>query len=388
MIPYARQSINDSDWDAIREVLDSDFLTTGPKVEEFESAVAREVGVTGGVAVNSGTAALHTMLIAAGIGPGDQVIVPPMTFAATANAVLYCGAEPVFADVDPGTLLIEPIDVIDKITDATRAIIAVDFGGQMCDYPALHQVARAHQLNLFADACHSLGATWQGKSTAQFVDAACYSFHPVKPLTTAEGGMVVSDDGSLLERAREFRNHGITRSFSERKRSGTHEYDIAHLGYNYRLPDLNCALGISQLKRLNAWTRKRQDLADRYDRLLQTIPGLTPLERRHGHSAWHLYVCRCREEEFGASRDRLFQHLADNQIAANVHYKPVYQHSFYQQLGYAMGLCPAAETAYREIISLPMFATLEASQVDHVVAAIGRCPSARIANEPPVKRTA
>ena len=296
-IPYGRQQIDEDDIQAVVKVLRSDWLTTGPKVSEFEQAVADFVGAKYAVAVNSGTAALHAAMYAIGIGPGDEVILPPMTFAATANAVVFQGGTPVFADVDPDTLLIDPNEVEDKITPRTKAIVAVDYAGQPCDYDALRAIAERNGLFLVADACHALGAEYKGKKVGTLADLTVFSFHPVKHITTGEGGMVTTYDPEFAERMRMFRNHGITRNPSKFLNanspmpsapcSNLHApcdmpfyYEMHDLGYNYRITDLQCALGLSQLKKLPNFLERRREIATCYDKALADIPGIEPLGLR------------------------------------------------------------------------------------------------------------
>ncbi len=253
LLPYGRQSISPADIEAVTQVLKSDWLTTGPKVAEFEKAVSHFCGAADGIAVNSGTAALHVAVASLGLSPGDEVIVPPMTFAATSNAVLYCGGKPVFADVDPQTLLLDPKVVEKKITSRTRAIIAVDYAGQPCDYAALRRISQTRGLRLIADASHSLGATFTDKRVGSLADMTTLSFHPVKHITTGEGGMVLGLTSEYSGRMRAFRNHGINSSVAERESRGTWFYEMKELGFNYRLSDIQSALGLSQLTRLPAW---------------------------------------------------------------------------------------------------------------------------------------
>jgi perosamine synthetase len=377
-IPYGRQEISEADIQAVVNVLRSPWLTTGPTVAVFENAVAKHVGTAHAVAVSNGTAALHAAMFAIGIGPGDEVIVPPVTFAATANAVLYQGATPVFADVCPGSLLIDPRQVESKIGARTRAIIAVDYAGQACDYPALQAIARRHNLTLVADACHSLGGSLDGRPCGSLADISVFSFHPVKPITTAEGGMVMTDRLDFADRMRRFRNHGISTDHRQRVSTGVWHYEMIDLGYNYRLSDLQCALGCSQLTRLGEWTARRQQLAARYDVTFAGCPEIRPLEKVAGAShAYHLYVVRVPE------RERLFVEMREQGIGVNVHYVPVHLHPYYRtHLGTAPGLCPVAEAAYEEVLSLPIFPGLGENQVDRVAdalrsAAAGRKPPGR-----------
>ncbi len=362
MIPYGRQSISEDDVTAVCEALRSDWLTTGPRVEAFERAVAGYCGADFGVAVSNGTAGLHCAMHALGIGPGDEVIVPAMTFAATANCVRYVGATPVFADVDPGTLLLPPSEVERLISPRTRAVIAVDYAGQPCDYDALRRICVAHKLFLVADACHSIGAEAAGRRTGALADLTVFSFHPVKHITTGEGGMVVGADPKLEHRLRRFRNHGIDSEFRQRSEQNTWRYEMIELGMNYRITDIQCALGASQLTRLPHFLERRRDIAARYDqafagspvRPLATVPGV-----RH---AYHLYVVRV------ADRDHVFSALRAAGIGANVHYIPVHLHPYYRRTqNTGPGLCPNAESAYAEILSLPLHPGLSDGDVQTVI---------------------
>ena len=257
-LPYAKPNVSDADREAVLDVLQTDWLTTGPKVEEFESAFATYAKAEHAIAVANGTAALHTAYAAAGIDTGDEVIVPTMTFAATANAALFLGARPVFADSKEDTLLIDPASIEQKITEKTKAIVAVDYAGQPCDYDALRSIADKHNLTLIADACHALGATYKDQPVGSLADFSTFSFHAVKPLTTGEGGMVTTNNAKAAEHMRQFRNHGIDSDHKQREDRGSWYYEMQHLGYNYRITDIQCALGMSQLQRVPDWTKRRQ----------------------------------------------------------------------------------------------------------------------------------
>ncbi|HIJ90251.1 MAG: UDP-4-amino-4,6-dideoxy-N-acetyl-beta-L-altrosamine transaminase [Desulfobulbaceae bacterium] len=365
-LPYGRQQIDEDDIAAVMEALRSDWLTTGPKVGGFEAAVCEFSGAQYGVAVSSGTAALHAAMHALGIGPGDEVIVPAMTFAATANCVVYQGGTPVFADVDPDTLLIDPADVALKITPRTRAIIAVDYAGQPCDYDALRDLARVHGLALVADGCHSLGGSYRGRRVGTLADLTVFSFHPVKHITTGEGGMVVTDNRELAARMRRFRNHGIDTDHRQRETVGTWAYQMVELGYNYRLTDLQAALGTSQLAKLPGWLEKRRKLAAAYDTDLANVTAVRPLAVRSGDEhAYHLYVVRLADS---GVRGRIFAGLRQQGIGANVHYLPVHLHPYYQDAFHtAPGLCPTAEAAYDCILTLPLHQGMEETDVVRVV---------------------
>lgn len=371
-IPYGRHLIDDDDIAAVVEALRSDWLTGGPRVGEFERAMAGFCGARHGVAVSNGTAALHCAMEALGVAAGDEVVVSPMTFCATANAVVYQGGVPIFADVLPGTLLLDPAAVEASITPRTRGIIAVDYAGQPCDYDALRAVASRHGLFLVADACHSLGGRWRGRSVGTLADITCLSFHPVKHITTGEGGMALTDDDALAERMRRMRSHGIDADPVRRAELGTWRYEMVSLGYNYRITDMQCALGQSQLSRLPQWLAARRRLAARYAAALAAVPGIAPLGRSPGADhAWHLFVARL-DPETGPGRDAVFQGLRACGIMANVHYIPVYRHPYYaHDTARKPAACPVCDAAFREILSLPLHAGMDEADVDRVVAAVG-----------------
>lgn len=367
-LPYGKQEISDADVKAVAEALCSGWLTTGPRVAEFEKAFAGWCGAREGVAVNSGTAALHAAMRAIRLQPGDEVIVPAITFAASANAAIYEDGAPVFADVEPDTMLIDPASVASKITAKTRAIVTVDYAGQPADYDALRALVQGRNIALIADTCHAPGATYKGRNAGTLADLSCFSFHPVKHLTTCEGGMTVTDDADMAAHMRRFRNHGIDSDHRTREKSGTHAYDMRELGYNYRLPDVQCALGLAQLTRLRGWVAARQRLAALYDQALSGVEFVKPLQTRKDRThARHLYVVQLAEP---IDRDRVFAQLRTDGIGANVHYAPVYLHSYYQQRGYAAGIAPVAETASSRLLTLPLFPAMAASDVERVVAAL------------------
>ncbi|MBS0472183.1 MAG: UDP-4-amino-4,6-dideoxy-N-acetyl-beta-L-altrosamine transaminase [Proteobacteria bacterium] len=366
-LPYGRQEIGDADIKAVVEALCSDWLTTGPRVGQFEKAFARFCGAAEGVAVNSGTAALHAAMRAVGAGPGDEVIVPAITFAASANAAVYEGATPVFADVEESTLLIDPAKVEALITAKTKAIVAVDYGGQPADYATLRMLTKDKGIRIVADACHAPGATYMGCPVGTLGDISCFSFHPVKHLTTCEGGMALTDDPELAAHMRRFRNHGIDSDHRKREAEGTFAYDMVELGYNYRLPDVQCALGMAQLERLPQWVMQRRRVADWYEQALNGIEHVRPLRLHEDRThAYHLYVVRLDLSKARMSRAQAFAHLRARGIGANVHYAPVYLHSFYRDRGYAPGLCPVAERVYEEILTLPMFPAMTKADVERV----------------------
>ncbi len=377
LLPYGRHSIDDADIAAVTEALRSAWLTTGPRVEELERGFAQMAGVQHAVAVNSGTAALHAALAASSIGATDEVIVPAITFAASSNAALYVGAKPVFADVDAETLLLTAETAERCRTARTKAVIAVDFAGQPCDYATLVPWARAHGIVLIADACHALGGRFHGRTVGGLADASTFSLHPVKAMTTGEGGVITTDDGELARRARRFRNHGIDTDHREREKLGTWAYDMVELGFNYRLSDINCALGVSQLAKVPAWRQRRAEIAAIYERAFAVDSCVAPLVTRpgieHGH---HLFAVRLRSDRLRVGRPEVFAALRAEGIGVAVHYRPVYLMSHYRSLGYAAGACPVAEAAYDALLSLPMFPAMSDQDAADVIAAVRKVGAA------------
>ncbi len=374
MLPYGKQTIEADDIRAVLRTLESDWLTTGPAVEQFEECFARAVGARHAVAVSSGTAALHSAMVAAGINSNDEVIVPAISFVATANAVVYCGGKPVFADVDPETLLIDPVDVIKKITDKTKAIVTMDYAGQPCDYDVLRRIANQHELTLIADACHSLGGKDDDRAVGTFADLNCFSLHPVKPITAGEGGVITTDNAEFARAMKVFRNHGISDDFRSREKTASHSYAMSTLGFNYRLTDIQCALAASQLKKLNRFTDRRNEIASRYDDLLADHRHVTPLSKRNSvRHAYHLYVVRWNETKSGLNRDEAFQRLRSQEIGVNVHFEPIYRHPYYREpLGCVDHRCPMADQVYSEILSLPIFPSMTLFDIHRVVREISR----------------
>jgi perosamine synthetase len=372
LLPYARQSVDATDIAAVAAVLQSDWLTTGPKVAEFERSFAAAVGSQEAVAVSSGTAALHAAIHALAIGPGDEVIVPALTFAATANCVAYLGGRPVFADVDAATLLLDPNSVEQLITPRTRAILAVDYAGQPCDYAALGEIARRHGLALVSDACHSLGGAYRGQSVGSLADLSTFSLHPAKVITAGEGGIITTNDSGLARRMREFRQHGISSDRPPADGAKGWFYEQMELGFNYRLTDFQAALGISQLERLPAFIDRRRAIACCYDAAFAGLAGASPLAVRKGvDHAYHLYVLRLDRERLAADRPTIFRALRAEGLGVQVHYIPVHLHPYYQQnFATRPGLCPIAEAAYEQIVSLPIFPGMTDADVADVIAAV------------------
>jgi len=372
LLPYGHQFVDEYDVKAVVEVLRSDWLTTGPKVVEFEKTFADFVGAKEAVAVSNGTAALHSAMFALDIGSGDEVIVPAMTFAASANCVVFQGGTPVFVDVDPDTLLLNPVEVERKITSRIKAIIAVDYAGQPCDYDVLRKIADQHSIALVTDACHALGGSYKGRPVGSLADLNTFSFHPVKHITTGEGGMVTTDDPNLAKHMRVFRNHGITSDYRQRQERGSWFYEMADLGYNYRITDFQCALGLSQLHKLRRWVNRRQKIAKYYDTAFTKITVIQPLRVRPEVShAYHLYVIRLKLEQLRVDRAQVFAALRAEGVGVNVHYIPVYLHPFYRKrFDTKPSDCPVAETTYEQILSLPIFPAMNDKDVDDVIKAL------------------
>ncbi|WP_049562332.1 aminotransferase class V-fold PLP-dependent enzyme [Nonomuraea sp. SBT364] len=369
MLPYGRQSVDESDIRAVAEVLRGDWLTTGPAVTRFESELARWTGGVPCLAVTSGTAALHVAYAAAGVGAGDEVITSPLTFVATAATAALRGARVRFADVQPDTGNLDPDAASALVTGRTRAITAVDYAGHPADYDELREVASAAGAVLIGDAAHSIGSAYKDRPVGSLADLTTFSFFPTKTVTTAEGGAVVAAAPGLLAAASRFRNHGLVRDPAEQRdpgEGGWHQ-EVHAFGLNYRLPDVLCALGTSQLGRLAAFRARRAELFDRYDRLLAGLPGLTlPARRPYVSPSWHLYPVRIG----GGRRRETYERMRAAGIGVQVNYLPAYWHPVFADLGYRRGLCPAAEAYYAEELSLPLFPALTDADQDRVVEAL------------------
>ena len=359
MLRYAAQSLDESDIRAVEAVLRSDWLTTGPAVRDFERALCERSGAAHAIAVNTGTAALHACTAAAGIGPGDEVIVPAISFVASANCVLYQGGRVVFADLERDTLNLDPADVERKLTPKTKAIVAVDFAGHPCEHDALRTLADARGIPVIEDAAHALGATYRGRRVGTLQRLTTLSFHPVKHITTGEGGAVLTDDPACADAVRSFRHHGIDLDLQARDRGQSWQYDVVSLGFNYRIPDINCALGISQMRRLDGWLARRRELVEGYRRALADLPMLElPTERDGCASAWHLFPIRLHLDTITASRAEVFAALRAENIGVNVHYIPIPWMTHYARLGYRRGQWPVAEGEYERLLSLPLYAAM------------------------------
>lgn len=367
-IPYGRQWIEQDDIDAVVEVLCGDYVTTGPNVDAFEQAVAEYTGAKYAVAVSNGTAALHIACLAAGIQAGDEVITTPITFAASSNCALYCGATPVFADIDPMTYNIDVEDLERKITPRTKAIVAVHFTGQPCKMNEIHEIAQKYNLMVIEDAAHALGADYKGKKIGSMSDMTTFSFHPVKHITTGEGGMVTTNSKELYEKLKLFRSHGITREESLlNKNEGAWYYEQLDLGYNYRITDIQCALGITQMKKLDRFVARRREIAQRYNEAFAGCKALQLPKQEEGcNNSWHLYVVQV----LNKPRKEVFDALRTKGIGVNVHYIPVYKHPYYQEHGYEKVVCQHAEQYYERAISLPMYPLLTKEEQEYVIQSV------------------
>lgn len=372
LLPYGHQSIGEDDIEAVVSVLRSDWLTTGPKVAEFEEAFATWVSAKHAVSFSSGTAALHGAAFAAGLKPGDEAITTPMTFVATANCVLYQGATPIFADVSPDTLNLDPELSAVRITSRTRAILPVDYAGHPADLDAIHALAIRHGLIVIEDASHALGAEYKGRRAGGIADMTVFSFHPVKHLATGEGGMVTTDRADFAETLRRFRNHGISSEARQRQTDGQWHYEMVLLGFNYRLTDIACALGLSQLNKLEKNLSRRREVAARYTAAFRDVAGITPpAVRADVNPAWHLYPIRLNLKKLTTDRRQMFRALRAENIGVNVHYIPVHLHPYYRdRFEHRAGEYPIAEDAYGRLISLPMFHGMSDDDVEDVIRAV------------------
>jgi UDP-4-amino-4,6-dideoxy-N-acetyl-beta-L-altrosamine transaminase len=372
LLPYGRQLIEDDDISAVVKVLRGDWITQGPKIEEFERAVADYCGSKYGVAFSSGTAALHAACAVSGLKDNDEAITTPLTFAATANAVLYCGATPVFADICDDTLNIDVKLVERTLTKRTKVIIPVDFAGHPADLDAILSLAADHKVIVIEDACHALGAQHRSRRVGSISHMTVFSFHPVKHLTTGEGGMVMTNDSDFARRLRIFRNHGIESDPRQRQQEGGWYYEMKSLGYNYRLTDIGCALGLSQLGKLDQNLTRRRQIAEEYVRSFSDIPELRlPVEKTEVSCVWHLYPVRLQLQRLRVGRAEVFHALRAENIGVNVHYIPVHYHPYYQKrFGFKRGQYPEAENAYECLVTLPIFHSMTFQDVEDVVTAI------------------
>lgn len=372
-IYYGRQCIEQDDIDAVTEVLKSDLITCGPKVEAMEAELCRVTGARYAVVVANGTAALHLAALAAGFGAGDEVIVSSVTFAASANCVLYCGATPVFADIRPDTYNIDPEAVEKLITPRTKGIVAVDFTGQAVEHDALREICEKHGLILIEDAAHAIGTKYKGRPVGSIADMTCFSFHPVKTVTAGEGGAITTNEEQLYRRLMRVRTHGITRNREEM----VHPTDAlwyneqVELGYNYRMTDFQAALLLSQLCKLPKFSARRKEIVARYDQAFGEMPEITvQREILESETTRHLYILRLKPDMLNCDRKQFFDALYAENVCPQVHYLPVYWHSYYEKLGYKKGLCPNAEQYYEEVMSIPLYYSLTDEDVEDVIRAV------------------
>jgi len=379
-IPYGRQDVTDADIDAVVQVLKSDFLTQGPMVPKFEQAVSNYCGAQYAVALNSATSALHVACLALGLGPGDWLWTSPITFVASANCGLYCGAKVDFVDIDPLTYNLCPAALESKLEKADvdgrlpKVVVAVHLCGQPCDMVAINRLAQRYGFKIIEDASHAIGGRFQGGliGNCRYSEVTIFSFHPVKIITSAEGGMAVTNDAELAKKMALLRSHGITRDPGQMNcdSDGPWFYQQIELGFNYRLTDLQAALGLSQMDRLQSYVAQRNRLANRYDELLSALPVTTPWQSSDSYSSRHLYVVRIQLEKVKKTQREIFETLRASGIEVNLHYIPVYKHPYYQRMGFNAFDFPQSQQYYLEAVSLPMYATLSESQQDRVVAEI------------------
>jgi perosamine synthetase len=371
-LSYGRQWITDEDIEAVVAVLKSPFLTQGPKIEEFERKVADYVGAKYAVAFSNGTAALHGACFAAGISEGDEVITTPITFAATSNAVLYCGGKPVFSDIDERTYNIDPKEIRKQITANTKAIIPVDFTGQPADMDAIMEIADEFGLVVIEDGAHSLGAMYKGRKVGTLADMTMFSFHPVKPVTTAEGGIIVTNSEEYYEKLKRFRSHGIINQNLSRD-EGPWYYEMIDLGFNYRMTDIQAALGISQMDKLDRFIKRRREIANMYNEAFKDLDCVVlPKQLEGTKSGWHLYMLQLKLDRLARSRREIFENIRAENIGVHVHYIPVYWHPYYQKLGYQRGICPKAEQWYEQALTLPIFPRMSDEDVKDVIEVVRR----------------
>lgn len=367
---YGHQYIDDKDIEAVVEVLKSDYLTCGPKITELENRLCEITGAKYAVAVSNGTAALHIACQAAGVREGDEVITTPITFAASANCALYCGAKPVFADINERTYNIDPDSVKAHITEKTRAVVAVDFTGQAVELDGLQELTKEKGIVLIEDGAHSIGTKYKDKGVGSIADMTTFSFHPVKTVTGGEGGAVLTNSEEYYKKLLLYRAHGITRdpSLMEKESHGTWYYEQISLGMNYRMTDIQAALIISQLDKLEKFSKRRKEIVARYNEAFQELPEITVQEEiPESDTTRHLYILRLKLDKLKVGRKEFFDAMAAENICCNVHYIPVYYHPYYEKLGYQKGLCPKAETLYEEMMSLPLYYSMTDQDVEDVI---------------------
>ncbi|HBR18406.1 MAG TPA: UDP-4-amino-4,6-dideoxy-N-acetyl-beta-L-altrosamine transaminase [Deltaproteobacteria bacterium] len=368
-IPYGRQWIDEDDIRAVTDVLRSDWLTQGPKIEEFEKKIAEYCGVRYAVVLNSGTAALHGAYFALGLSKDDEFITTPITFAATANAGIYLGAKPVFVDIEPDTGNIDTSKIESQITAKTKGIFPVHYSGHPVDLIKINEIARKHGLFIVEDACHAMGSRFNGEKigSCKYSDMTVFSFHPLKHITTGEGGAVVTNDEYLYEKLLIFRSHGITKKHLLNESHGDWYYEMQLQGYNYRLTDLQAALGISQLKKLDNFIEKRRSISDRYSKAFRANPYFdTPIEKDYAFSAYHLYTLKLKDKYKGVKKN-IVSSLKKKGIGTQVHYIPVYRHPFYNSMGFQKDMCPIAEDFYLRELSIPLYPAMNDDDINYVV---------------------
>ena len=368
-LPYGHHWIDDKDIASVVEILKSDWITQGPKVDEFERGVAEYCGAKYAVAVSSGTAALHAACAVAGISEGDEAITTPNTFAATANAIVYCSGKPVFADIREDTLNIDPEEIRKRLSPRTRAILPVDFAGHPADLDEIKAIAEERGIIVIEDASHALGAEYKGHKIGSLADMTVLSFHPVKHITTGEGGMILTDNEEFYEKLKIFRHHGIVR---DGLNNGSWYYEIDNLGHNFRLTDFQCALGLSQMNKLDSFVQRRRKIAARYDEAFAEMEEIiTPVKQEHVKAVYHIYVIQLRLEKLKADRKEIYEALRAENIGVNVHYIPVHLHPYYQRkFGYKQGDYPKAERYYERTITLPIFPKMSDADVEDVIKAV------------------
>ena len=373
-IYYGRQWIDDDDVRAVASVLKSDFITCGPRVEEMERSLEAYTGAKYAVAVCNGTAALHCACIAAGIGPGDEVITTPLTFAASANCALYCGATPVFADIDPETYNIDPDSIRAHITPKTKAIIAVDFTGQAVKHKEIRDICEEFHLVFIEDAAHAIATKYDGKQVGSLADMTCFSFHPVKTITGGEGGAVTTNNEEYYKKLVLAHTHGITHDeamMEEAPHEGPWYYEQINLGYNYRITDFQAALIVSQMSKLEMFAKRRKDIVKKYNEAFSNIPELiVQKEIPESDTCRHLYIIRLALDKLTCTRREFFDAMSAENVQCQVHYVPVYWFPYYRHLGYQKGLCPKAEAVYQEIMSIPLYPKMTDQDVEDVIHAV------------------
>lgn len=365
IIPYGQQWIDSKDIKEVVKVLRTNWITQGPKIDEFEKSVARYCRVKYGVAISSGTTALYAAYAVAGISSGDEVITTPLTFAATTNGVIYCGGKPMFVDINPDTFNIDPMLIEKAITSKTKAIAPVDFAGRPCDYNKISKIAKQHKLLIIEDASHALGSIYKGKKTGGLADMTVLSFHPVKTITTGEGGMVLTNNKTFYQKLKNFRHHGAIK----KPKRGPWYYEIEELGYNFRITDFQCALGLSQLKKLDKFIKRRREIVEHYNKAFKDIEEIIiPSEEKNAKSAWHIYPIQLCLEKLKVGRKKIFEELQQAGLGVQVHYMPLHLHPFYRKkFNYKSGDFPMAERYYEREITLPLFPKMTNMEVNRVI---------------------